>query len=118
MAVSASHLARATAALEALGYRHHGQGGVPGREYLTSWPVDWPAVNVHVFPAENSLLYDNRAIRDYLRAHPQAAREYVRSKETALEQGHDDLLSYSHAKGQRIAAIREAAYHWTRRPHD
>jgi len=74
VAVEESALARAIVALEALGYRHHGQGAVPGREYLTSRPVQGPSVNVHVFAAHSSLLRDNRIIRDYLRAHPSAAR--------------------------------------------
>ena len=111
-----SDRASAIATLEALGYRHHGQGGVAGRDYLTSRPVDGPPVNVHVFAAQSPLLADNQIIRDYLRAHPEAAREYVRSKGTALEQGHTDLRSYSHAKGECIAAVREAAYRWAHAP--
>jgi GrpB-like predicted nucleotidyltransferase (UPF0157 family) len=101
-------------ALRGLAYEHHGQGGVPGREYLIKRPVQGPAVNVHVFAAGNSLSDDNRMIRDYLRAHPAAAREYEQVKERAVEQGHVDLLTYSHAKGAHVAAIREAAYAWSR----
>jgi hypothetical protein len=114
-----SHRASAIAALEGLGYRHYGQVGVPGRDYLTSRrPLDGTPVNVHVFAAQNPLLTDNRIIRDFLRAQPDAAREYIRSKEKALEQGHADLLSYSHAKGQQVAAIREAAYDWAQRAEE
>ncbi len=101
-------------ALRGLAYEHHGQGGVPGREYLIKRPLQGPAINVHVFAAGNSLSDDNRMIRDYLRAHPVAAREYVQVKERAVEQGHVDLLSYSHAKDAHVAAIREAAYAWSR----
>jgi GrpB-like predicted nucleotidyltransferase (UPF0157 family) len=118
VAVEEASLARAIVALEELGYRHHGQGAVPGREYLTSRPVQGPSVNVHVFAGHSSLLRDNRIIRDYLRAHPDAAREYVSSKEKALEEGHTDLRAYSHAKAQRVAAIREAAYRWARAAED
>ena len=112
VAVQESDRARAIEALVALGYRHHGRGGVPGRDYLTRRAADGPPVNVHVFAADSQLLADNRMIRDYLRAHPDAAYEYVRSKERALEQGHTDLRSYSHAKREGIAAVREAAYRW------
>ena len=118
VAVEASDRASALAALEALGYHHHGQDGVPGRDYLTSRPVHEPPVNVHVFAAQSPLLADNRNIRDYLRAHPDAASEYVRSKDEALEQGHTDLRSYSHAKRECIAAIREAADRWARGTRD
>ena len=114
VALKESDRASAIAALEALGYHHHGHGDVPGRDYLTSRPVHGPRVNVHVFAAQSPLLADNRIIRDYLRAHPDAADEYVRSKDKALEQGHTDLRSYSHAKGECIAAVREAAFRWAR----
>jgi GrpB-like predicted nucleotidyltransferase (UPF0157 family) len=103
------------AALRGLAYEHHGRGGVPGREYLIKRPAEDPAFNVHVFAAGNPLLSSNRMIRDYLRAHPAAAREYGRIKQRAVEQGHLDLLSYSHAKDAHVAAIGEAAYAWTRR---
>jgi GrpB-like predicted nucleotidyltransferase (UPF0157 family) len=112
VAVAASNRASAIAGLEALGYRHHGEGGVPDRDYLTSRPVHGPPVNVHVFAADSPLPADNRLIRDYLRTHPDAAGEYVRSKERALEQGHTDLRTYSHAKREAIAAVRAAGRRW------
>jgi GrpB-like predicted nucleotidyltransferase (UPF0157 family) len=65
--------------------------------------------SVHVFAAGDPLLADNRAIRDYLRAHPDAAREYVRTKEDALRRGDADLLSHSDHKHDRVAGIRNAA---------
>ena len=62
-----------------------------------------------MFDAGNPLLADNRAIRDYLRAEPETARAYVLAKEQALAHGHDDLVAYSDAKRDRVAAIRDAA---------
>ena len=47
-------------ALRGLAYEHHGQGGVPGREYLIKRPAHGPAFNAHVFAAGSSLLSDNR----------------------------------------------------------
>ena len=119
VALSERDVPRAVEALAGLGYEHRGDGGVAGREYLIKRPEDDPAFNAHVFVAGNSLLDDNRMIRDYLRAHPDAARDYERIKQHAIEQGHADLRSYSRAKGAHVAAIREAAYAWTlqaRRP--
>jgi GrpB-like predicted nucleotidyltransferase (UPF0157 family) len=113
VAVPAADVGQAIAALRALGYEHHGQGGVPGREYLTRRDPGSAAINVHVFAAGNSLLDDNRMIRDYLREHPDAAAEYAAVKQRALDQGHADLLSYSHAKGAHVAALRASADHWT-----
>jgi GrpB-like predicted nucleotidyltransferase (UPF0157 family) len=110
IAVEEPQRAAAVAALEALGYRHHGEGGVAGRSYLTRRAAERPPVNVHVFASESSSLGDNRMIRDYLRTHPDAAAEYAAVKEQALRQGHTDLLAYSHAKGRYVAALRERAW--------
>jgi GrpB-like predicted nucleotidyltransferase (UPF0157 family)/Ser/Thr protein kinase RdoA (MazF antagonist) len=107
VAVREAEVPSAVDALRGLGYEHHGQGAVPGREYLIK--RSGPAFNVHVFATGNPSLEDNRLIRDYLRANPPAAREYERSKQRAVEQGHVDLLSYSDAKGAHVAAVRDAA---------
>jgi GrpB-like predicted nucleotidyltransferase (UPF0157 family) len=72
-------------------------------------------VNVHVFAADSPLLADNRLVRDYLRAHPDAARAYARSKDRALAQGHRDLRSYSRAKRAGVVAVRDAARRWADR---
>lgn len=114
LAVEASSRAQAIAALERLGYRHHVEGAVPGRSYLTRRATDAPDVNVHVVPSESPVLEDNRMIRDYLRADPEAAAEYVRAKERALAHGYSDLRTYSRAKDSQLAAIREAARTWAR----
>lgn len=116
VAVAERHVAAAIVALRGLGYAHHGQGGVPGREYLTRRPNEGSAVNVHVFGSDNPLVADNRMIRDYLRAHPEAADEYAKAKQRAVEQGHVDLLSYSDAKRAHVAALRDAAAAWAHRP--
>jgi GrpB-like predicted nucleotidyltransferase (UPF0157 family) len=113
--VAGSDVKGAVAALKDLGYDHHGQGGVPGREYLTRRPPAARWSNVHVFGLESTLPVDNRMIRDYLRAHPHAAREYEAVKQRTVDQGHTDLLSYSHAKDAHVAALREAAHAWTQR---
>ena len=118
VAVPEPDVPSAVDALRGLAYEDHGQGGVDGREYLIKRPAQGPAFNVHVFAAGNPLLSDNRMIRDYLREHPTAAREYERMKERAVEQGHVDLRSYSDAKAAHVAAIRDAArvtWHASRR---
>jgi GrpB-like predicted nucleotidyltransferase (UPF0157 family) len=115
VAVREADVSLAVDTLRALAYEHHGQGGVRGREYLIKRPAQGAGFNVHVFATGNPLLNDNRMIRDYLREHPTAAREYEQIKDGAVEQGHLDLRSYSHAKGEHVAAVREAAYAWTRR---
>ena len=80
--------------------------------FLTSRGADRPPVNVHVFAANDSLLDDNRAIRDYLQRTLTSRASTSACQENALEKGHRDLLSSSHANGERVAAIREAACRW------
>lgn len=115
VAVDGQQVTAAIAALRGLGYAHHGQGGVPGREYLTVRSSEGPAVNVHVFSSDSPLTSENRIIRDYLRAHPEAAEEYAKAKQRAVEQGRVNLLTYSDAKRSHVAALREAAVRWARR---
>jgi GrpB-like predicted nucleotidyltransferase (UPF0157 family) len=110
--VDESRRAESVAALEALGFEWHGQGGVPGREYLTRRGGEEPDVNVHVFAAGDPVAEDNVALRDYLRVHRAVAREYVAVKEGALAAGHDDLLAYSDAKRAFVVALRDAARRW------
>ena len=115
VAVPEASVGQAIRELQSLGYEHHGQGAVRGREYLTRRKAGTPSINVHVFAAHSSLLDDNRTIRDYLREHPDAAAGYAAVKQRALDQGHADLPSYSHAKGAYLAALRESAYRWKQR---
>lgn len=64
-----------------LGYEYRGEMGVPGRDYFRkgeTYPRDY---NVHIVALGGKLWNDNRLFRDYLRAHPQVAREYVQLKE-------------------------------------
>jgi len=112
VAVPEASVGQAIVELQALGYEHHGQGAVRGRDHLTRRDAGTPSINVHVFAAHSSLLDDNRIMRDYLREHPDAAADYAAVKQRALDQGYADLPSYSHAKGEYVAALRESAYRW------
>jgi GrpB-like predicted nucleotidyltransferase (UPF0157 family) len=114
VAIDPAERPSALAALCAIGFACHGEAGVSGRVYLTRRVAGEPAVNVHVFAVGDALLDDNRAIRDFLKAHPEVATEYVVAKEQALAQGHTELFNYSHAKGDCLARIREAACRWSR----
>jgi GrpB-like predicted nucleotidyltransferase (UPF0157 family) len=107
MAVDGPERSDAVALLRGLGYRHHGQPGTPGRDYLTLRPE---GVNVHVFSRDDPRLELNRALRDHLRDHPDSAAAYVSTKEQALRSGQTELLSYSGAKRDCIAQLlRDAA---------
>jgi hypothetical protein len=59
--------------VEGLGYEHLGEANVPGREYFRRRAAHDTS--------------DNLLFRDFLRAHPEAAAEYARSKKEAWQGG-------------------------------
>jgi GrpB-like predicted nucleotidyltransferase (UPF0157 family) len=75
---------QAMARMARLGYQHRGEMGIPGRQYFRKgdrYPRDF---NVHVVVWGGPLWNDHVAFRDYLRAHPEWAREYAELKRELL----------------------------------
>ena len=64
------------AAVEALGFTHKGEYGIEGRHYFSSVPGLEPQVHVHAYSPGNEEWTAHLIFRDYLRANPEAAREY------------------------------------------
>jgi GrpB-like predicted nucleotidyltransferase (UPF0157 family) len=67
-----------------LGYLYRGELGIPGRRYFRKgnrYPRDF---NVHVVVWGGRLWNDHLAFRDYLRAHPERARDYAELKRELL----------------------------------
>jgi GrpB-like predicted nucleotidyltransferase (UPF0157 family) len=55
------------------------------------------------------------ALRDYLRAHPDACARYALVKQQAVLSGKNRLLSYSEAKSPLIQELIDEAMQWRRR---
>ena len=67
--------------LEAIGYRHEGDLGIPGREAFDySGKEHLQKHHLYVCPETSAELKRHIAFRDYLRRHPEAAEEYGRIK--------------------------------------
>jgi GrpB-like predicted nucleotidyltransferase (UPF0157 family) len=76
--------------LAMLGYHHHGDLSVPGREAFARAVVDevpwdgtgrrWPAHQLAICAADGDALCRHRQFRDWLRTHPDRAAEYGRLK--------------------------------------
>ena len=98
------------AALERLGYEYLGEAGVPGREYFRRRAAH--ATNLAVVQRSSQLWHDNIALRDYLMAHPEAARLYEQAKRAAWSSGARTLLEYSHHKSDLVANLVAAARSW------
>src|ERR1051325_2690761 len=91
------------AALRQLGYEHRGNNGIPGRNYFVRGTPR--SHHVHLVGWSSGLWRDHVLFRDYLRANPEAAREYEALKRQLAITFADDRLAYSEAKGPFIRAV-------------
>jgi GrpB-like predicted nucleotidyltransferase (UPF0157 family) len=90
--------------LAALGYRHRGDLGVPGREAFAR-PEGTPAHHLYACVEGNLGLRNPLAMRDHLRRNPSAAREYGALKKQLAARFPDDIDSYVEGKTDFILSI-------------
>jgi GrpB-like predicted nucleotidyltransferase (UPF0157 family) len=95
--VPVDRVATAIDRLAGLGYVHKGDLGVPGREAFAH-PPDTPRHHLYVCPVGNTGLANPLAVRDYLRAHPEAALEYAELKRRLAVRFADDVDGYVEGK--------------------
>ena len=91
------------AALKRAGYDHRGEQGVPGREFFRRGQPR--AYHVHLVEEGSSLWRDYLAFRDYLRAHPEAARQFADIKRALAARFPLDREAYINAKSARVQEI-------------
>ena len=93
-------------ALQSIGYRHEGDLGIVGRE---AFDYDGKAHlrkhHLYVCSQDSPELKRHVAFRDYLRAHPDAAREYGRIKEEGASLHPHDIEGYIEHKSAFIGRI-------------
>jgi GrpB-like predicted nucleotidyltransferase (UPF0157 family) len=111
---SARALPGAIAKLATVGYEHQGDLGIPGREAFRNPSRDvprdgsgreWPEHHLYVCAEDSRELARHVALRDHLRAHPAAAREYGDLKRSLARQHPTDIDSYIRGKTAFIEAI-------------
>ena len=102
--VPIDQVATAIGRLAGLGYAHKGDLGVPGREAFAN-PPDTPRHHLYVCPVGNTGLANPLAVRDYLRAHPDAAREYADLKRELAVRFADDVDGYVEGKSAFILGV-------------
>ena len=96
----------AARALEKIGYRHEGDLGIPGREaFGYDGKEHLQAHHLYVCARDAAELKRHIAFRDYLRAHPEAARAYGRVKEEAAALYPWDIEKYMAHKAPFIEKI-------------
>ncbi len=96
----------AAAALEANGYHHEGNLGIPGREAFRYDCKEYlQKHHLYVCPQDSAELRRHLAFRDYLRMHPEEVREYSRIKEEGAALYPYDIDGYMEYKAPFIKKI-------------
>jgi GrpB-like predicted nucleotidyltransferase (UPF0157 family) len=105
---SAELLPEIVARVEPLGYSHLGDLGIPGRDAFRQHN-DLPRHNLYVCPRGSIGLRNHLALRDYLRAHPEAVAAYGALKRGLAEKFPADIARYVDGKTGLIASLLRAA---------
>ncbi len=93
-------------ALGEIGYQHEGNLGIVGREaFKYNGKEHLQKHHLYVCPEDSPELKRHLAFRDYLRAHPEAVRDYSRVKEEGAKQYPDDMERYIEHKSPFIEKI-------------
>lgn len=102
-------------AFEKIGYEYLGEFGIPGRRYLRKGG-DERTHQIHIFEKSNDKDIDRHlAVRDYLRTHEEAAREYGELKKALAEKFPYDIESYCDGKDRFVKELERKALEWKRR---
>ena len=99
----------AVSRMTALGYRYRGENGIAGRCYFEKAVDGRTVAHVHMFPLGHPAVRTHLAFRDYLRTHPDAARDYERLKWDLAAKYRNDRGAYTSAKAAFIEDIIAAA---------
>lgn len=94
--------------LEAIGYSHEGDLGIRNREAFRY--SDKPHLlkhHLYVCPRDSRELHRHLTFRDFLRSHPEAAKQYSQVKERAAQLFPEDMDQYIAYKSPCIARLYE-----------
>lgn len=90
--------------LASIGYVHRGNLGVPDREAFRQ-PEELPKHHLYLSPRESLSLKNHLGFRDYLRSHPEAAREYGELKAGLARRFPTNMDSYIDGKTTFVLRI-------------
>ena len=96
----------AVSALKEIGYEHRGDLGITGREaFRYDGKEHLMKHHLYVCPEDSPELRRHLAFRDYLRTHPEAAKEYGRVKMEGAALYPDDVEKYIAHKAPFIEKV-------------
>ena len=105
---SAADLDLAIERLAAVGYKHRGDLGVPGREAFAA-PPGAPQHHLYVCPPDSTEYLRHLAFRDHLRSHAEAAKAYGELKRSLAMRFRDDREAYNAAKREFVESVLRVA---------
>ena len=97
---------------EAIGYINKGEYGIPGRQFFTRDTNGDRTHHLHVFQEGHPDIERHTVFRDFLRANPDAAREYEKLKEKLAKRFPKQSSNYTAAKSDFILSMDEVARYW------
>ncbi len=100
--------------LEAHGYEYWGEYGLPGRRFCPLHRDGVRIANIHCYGTGTPELKRHLAFRDYLRAHPEVAREYEAVKQRARDLHPLDVFAYNDEKNPWIRRVELQAIAWAK----
>ena len=90
-------------ALASIGYEHMGESGVRGRHWFRKGRPR--SFHIHAVPQNGEVARAQVQLRDFLRKHPEAAKEYEYIKKLNAEGKTIDSAEYAAAKGLFIERV-------------
>lgn len=97
---------------EALDYDSKGEYGIQGRQFFTRDTDGERSHHLHVFQKGHPDIKRHTVFRDFLRANPDAAREYESLKEQLARRFPKQSGNYTEAKSDFILSMDEVARYW------
>lgn len=108
VALSPVECSKAVPDMAKLGYRCRGENGIDGRFYFDKIVDGRTVVHAHMFPVDHPDVRRHLVFRDYLRSHPDVARDYKNLKCRLAVKNRDDRQAYTEAKAEFIGGVIEA----------
>ncbi len=101
---------------EKIGYECMGEFGIPGRRYFRKGGES-RTHQVHIFEAGNTRdIQRHLAVREYLRKHPDTARQYGELKTLFAQKFPSDIEGYCNGKDAFMKELEKLALQWADRP--
>ncbi len=96
----------AVPAFEALGYECRGENGIPGRLFFRKGLVQYKRTHhLHLMETSHEQWGSMLTFRDYLRTHPETARQYEQLKRDLAVRFSDNRAAYTNSKADFVQGI-------------